>query len=115
MSSHDLLFNMTDTACIRAWDEEGWGPYHKRLLTMCIKIENPGRRKVLNSMMSKIVDHLNKTGSISIREAMDDYNISGGHLTKIISDLKKKGMVIHREFKRHPINNRRYARYTLTA
>lgn len=104
---------MAETACLRAWAEEGWGPYHQKLLTMCIKIENPGRRKYVNTSQYQIERHLDKAGSISIREAMDDYNVSGGHLTKIICRLKERGMNIVTQFQKHPITGRRYARYFL--
>lgn len=60
-----------------------------------------------------IVNHLNITGSISIREAMDDFSMSGGSLTKYISILKKNGFNIKRIFKKHPITGKRYARYFL--
>lgn len=111
----DLLFHMADVACLRAWKEEGWGPYHKRLLTMCTSLENSGFKKA-NGMtkLDKIMKHLRIVGTISIREAMDDYNISGGSLTKYISILRHDyEWPISREFKKHPITGDRYARYTL--
>ena len=61
---------------------------------------------------AKIINHLNTVGHISIREAMDDYNMSGNVLTKVISDLNK-GIAINtkRVFCKHPITGKRYARY----
>ena len=56
--------------------------------------------------------HLQSVGNISIREAMDDYGLSGGSLTKVISDLKKAGHNIVKAFRKHPITGKRYARYT---
>lgn len=112
MSTEDLLFHMADKACVRAWEDEGWGPYHKRLLTMCVSLDYPGRKKG-PTLHSTVLNHLRTTGTISIREAMDDYNLSGGHLTKIISDLRFNGHNITRKFMRHPVSGRRYARYTL--
>lgn len=113
--SHDLLFNMADQACARAWDSEGWGPYHKRLLTMCIKIDYPGRRTKMNTIENIVLSHIKTTGSISIREAMDDYGISGGTLTKSITLLKRKGNDIRTIMKKHPITGRRYARYSFAS
>lgn len=115
MSTHDILFDMADKACVRAWEQEGWGPFHRRLLTMCIKIDHPGKKKNMNGPKAVVLNHLRKTNSISIREAMDDYNISGGHLTKIISRLKKEGIKVDRQFCKHPVTGRRYARYALAA
>lgn len=57
--------------------------------------------------------HLEITGTISIREAMDDYGMSGGSLTKYISDLRKQNVNINRVFGKHPITGKRYARYYL--
>lgn len=112
--SEDLLFNMADTACVRAWEDEGWGPYHKRLLTMCVKLENNGWKK-RNGMtkIQKLVTHLKKTGSISHREAMDDYQMSGGALTKYISTLRQSGYKITSLKKTHPITGQEYTRYVM--
>lgn len=57
--------------------------------------------------------HLEITGTISIREAMDDYGMSGGSLTKYISILRRQNVNIERVFGKHPITGKRYARYYL--
>lgn len=113
--SEGLLFHMADTACVRAWEDEMWGPIHKKLLLMSTKREHPGFKRKYGTMTNfdVVLKHLNATGSISIREAMDDYQISGGTLTKVISVMKRNGYNIDRVFYTHPINNRRYARYFL--
>ena len=67
------------------------------------------------SAITSVFSHLQKTGAISIREAMDDYGLSGGHLTKIISRLKRQGHEIVTEMRKHPITGRKYARYYLKA
>lgn len=66
-----------------------------------------------HTYQAAILNHLNKVGSISIREAMDDYGMSGGSLTKYVSNLRKAGHNIHRETRKHPITGRKYARYHL--
>lgn len=113
--SHDLLFNMADSACVRAWEDEGWGPYHKRLLTMCVKLDKPGRRKSVNTIENIVLSHLKKTGSLSIREGMDDYGLSGGTVTKTMTNLRRAGHTIRTVMKKHPISGRRYARYYYAA
>jgi hypothetical protein len=62
---------------------------------------------------ASVLAHLQRVGSISIREAMDDYGMSGGSLTKYISVLKTEGHTIHKEVRQHPISGRKYARYHL--
>lgn len=115
LSTEDLLHDMADKACVRAWKDEGWGPIHKRLLTMCVSLESSGwKGKNGMAKIQIVMRHLKTTGTISIREAMDDYQISGGHLTKLISQLRHDyEWNIGREFKKHPITGDRYARYTL--
>lgn len=113
--SEDLLFHMADVACVRAWEDEGWGPYHKRLLTMCVALENNGWKKA-NGMtkIMKIQKHLKKVGSISHREAMIDYQMSGGALTKYISQLRNDhGLKILSKRQKHPITGDIYTRYVL--
>lgn len=115
MSGTDLLFHMADVACVRAEMDEGWKAIHQHLLKLCQAEENPGWKRKVNFMNTKhgiILNHLKKVGTISIREGMDDYNLSGGHLTKIISDLRKNyGWNITMKWQRHPITKQRYARY----
>ena len=65
------------------------------------------------NIQSTIFNHMQKIGSISIREAMDDYSVSGGHLTKIVSVLRRQGHIIHTAMCKHPITGRRSARYHL--
>lgn len=62
---------------------------------------------------ASVLKHMQSVGSISIREAMDDYGMSGGSLTKYISVLKAEGHNIHKEVRKHPITGRKYARYHL--
>lgn len=110
--SDDLLFHMADVACVRAWEDEGWGPIHKRLLTMCLKKENNGWKKRTNmTQNAKIIAHLKRAGSITQREAIIDYSIQS--LTKRISELREAGFNIVSHVKHHPITKQKYVRYQL--
>lgn len=60
-----------------------------------------------------ILGHIRATGSISIREAMDEYSMSGGSVTGTITKLRDGGYKIKTEMRKNPISGRRYARYTL--
>lgn len=108
--SEDLLHHMTEVACVRSWDDEGWGPYHKRLLTMCVKIENNGWKK-RNGMTQhqKILNHFKKVGSITCREGMIEYSIQA--LPKRISELRQAGYDIKSVTKYHPVTQQKYVRY----
>lgn len=58
-----------------------------------------------------ILDHLHRTGSITLREALMDYSVQC--LTKRIQELREAGHDIVTHFKNHPTTNQRYARYVL--
>lgn len=60
-----------------------------------------------------ILQHIRRAGSISTLDAMVGYHISGGSLTARISELQKHGYKFNKVSKRHPINGRRYTRYSL--
>ena len=115
--SHDLLFDLADKACVRAWEDEGWGPVHKKLLTTCLKVENSGwtnRRKERAKMTQTqaVLNHLKKHGNISPREALLDYNVS--RLAARIHELKVDySMKITTVRKRNPVTGLVYARYEL--
>lgn len=113
-SSEDLLFHMADKACVRAWEDEGWGPFHKRLLTMCVKLENSGWKKMSgNTQQQKLLAHFKKAGSITVREALVEYSINS--LTKQISELRRAGHKITSKTKYHPVTGQKYVRYVWAA
>jgi hypothetical protein len=58
-----------------------------------------------------IASHIARTGSISIREAMAEYSLSGGSLTKYISIMRRNGAKVKKVWYVNPISGRRYARY----
>jgi hypothetical protein len=60
-----------------------------------------------------ILSHIRAAGSLSIREAMDEYSMSGGSVTGTITKLRDLGYDIRTEMRRNPISGRRYARYTM--
>lgn len=110
--SEDLMFHMADVACVRAWEEEGWGPYHKRLLTMCLKTEYNGwKRKSEMRQVDKILNHMRKNGSITQREAYIDYGVQSFH--RRLTELKDEGFKIKKVTKTHPTTGQSYSRYYL--
>lgn len=111
---HDIVFDMADKACVRAWDDEGWGPFHKRLLTACLRLETYGwKKKTGMTQNQKILAHLKKAGSITVREALVEYSIQS--LTKRIAELRDAGFPIVSKVKHHPVTNQKYVRYVWAA
>ena len=58
-----------------------------------------------------IINHMKKTGSITMREALIDHGVQC--LTKRIQELREEGWMIVSERKMHPITGQRYTRYRL--
>jgi Helix-turn-helix domain len=108
--SEDLLFHISDVSCVRAWDDEGWGPVHRKLLTMCVAREHNGWKKRTGMTQTQLMlAHMLRTGSISQREAFLDYKVQA--FTRRIADLRELGYKIVREYRKHPTTGQRYARY----
>ncbi len=65
---------------------------------------------------SKLVyRHMDRAGSISARDAMDDYGITSATLARRICDIEAEGFKVYRDRRIHPITGKRYTRYALTA
>lgn len=58
-----------------------------------------------------IIEHMKRTGSITMREALIDYSVQS--LTKRIQELREAGWKIKSVHKIHPTTGQRYTRYTL--
>ena len=54
-----------------------------------------------------------ENASISIGEAFINWQLSGGHLTKIMSNLRKDGYNIVSQWRKNSVTGRRYKRYSL--
>jgi hypothetical protein len=67
----------------------------------------------LSPLAQKLVQHMRRAGSISHREAMNDYGVTGGSLSRRIVDIEEAGFEIVRTRKTHPITGRPYTRYSL--
>jgi hypothetical protein len=60
-----------------------------------------------------ILDHMLRTGSISARDAMDDYAITSATLASRICELENHGVRIERGRKKHKATGRLYTRYAV--
>lgn len=67
-----------------------------------------------NTALKKIIlEYLIKEKRLTIGQAFINFRLSGGHITKIISLLRKDGHKIATIWDRSPIDKRRYATYHL--
>lgn len=71
--------------------------------------------RVLAPQALKVYRHMTRTGSISARDAMDDYSMTSATLARRICDIEADGFAVRRVRKSHPINGLRYTRYELAA
>lgn len=69
----------------------------------------------LSPLCQKVYQHMQRAGSISAREAQDDYGITSASLARRICDIEAEGFGITRDRKVHPITEQRYTRYSLAA
>ena len=60
-----------------------------------------------------VLEYLQKNDSLSIGEAFINWQLSGGHITKIISNLRKDGVNIVSQWRKNTVTGRRYKRYSL--
>jgi hypothetical protein len=58
-----------------------------------------------------VAHHLIDTGTITQREAIMDHSVQS--LTRRITELRDAGFAILADWKKHPITNQRYMRYSL--
>lgn len=67
----------------------------------------------LTPLAQRILQHMEKAGSISALDAMATYGVSSASLARRICDLEEQGVKIGRTRKEHPITGRKYTRYQL--
>lgn len=63
--------------------------------------------------IDKVLKHLNVNGNITMRDALSDYNMTGGALSKYISLLRMYGYMIHTMTKKHKTTGVMYTSYEL--
>ncbi|MGH0000085.1 helix-turn-helix domain-containing protein [Pseudovibrio ascidiaceicola] len=71
------------------------------------------KRDGLSPLCLTLLKHIHTSGSISAREAMDDYGITSASLARRMCDLEDAGYNVVRDRRIHPITHQRYTRYSL--
>ena len=78
-----------------------------------VKPEPARQLSNLSPQAQLIYRHMQRAGSISARDAMDDHGITSAALSRRICDIEAEGFGIDRERRIHPITEKSYTRYTL--
>lgn len=69
------------------------------------------RRKNTRTQKEMIIDHINKAGHITCRQAIIDYSIPA--LPRRICDLEEMGFRFDRKWAKHPVTGQEYVQYRL--
>lgn len=114
ISIDDSIFEMADITALWAVRNPQWEELHNYFNNLAQSLESNGWKK-RNGMTQhdKIMRHLKKAGSITVREAMVEYSIQS--LTKVISVLRTQGHKIKSNVRHHPVTGQKYVRYTLAS
>lgn len=74
-----------------------------------------GQRRLSNltDQAQLVFRHMQRAGSISARDAMNDHGITSATLSRRICDIEEEGFVVDRERRTHPITGKLYTRYVL--
>lgn len=75
----------------------------------------PPSYTALSPLCKTIYQHMNRAGSISARDAFDDYGITSASLARRICDIEAEGYKVKRDRRVHPVTDQRYTRYSLAA
>jgi hypothetical protein len=71
--------------------------------------------KPLSPVMTRILNHLMKTGDISSRDALLNMSIPHTTLANAVHRLRARGFKITTEFRYNPITGQRYGTYVMGA
>lgn len=108
----DHIFERAEELCLLAVEDESYIPLYREAMKKAQSLEHSGwKRSKGMTQEQKVLRHLNKVGSITVREAMIEYSIQS--LTKRISNLREEGHDIISLRKRHAVTGQDYVRYSL--
>jgi hypothetical protein len=109
----DEIFERAETLCLLAVQNPvEWLEAYKAAHQEAQSLENSGwKRSTGMTQNQRILKHLRKAGSITVREAIVEYSIQS--LTKRIAELREAGHEIISKVKSHPMTGQKYTRYYL--
>ena len=111
----DEIFEKAETLCVLATQEpDKYSEEYTFWNKEAQKLEHQGWKTMQGKTQhDKIMTHLKKAGSITVREAMVEYSVAC--LPKRISELREIGHPILSNVKFHKVTGQKYTRYTLQA
>lgn len=113
-NDHDVIFGRAEKLVLDAVDNPIHIPEYRAAHKLAQSLEHNGWRNITGmTQHAKIMKHLKKAGSITVREALVEYSIAS--LTKRIHELRSGGHRIISEVKFHPVTQQKYVRYSLEA
>lgn len=113
LTTTDEIFEKAEMyAVLAAQDPDVYTDEYTHWNNQAQKLEHKGWKTMKGmTQHDKIMKHLKKAGSITVREAMVEYSIQS--LTKRIQELRELGHNIVSTVKFHPITGQKYTRYSL--
>ena len=112
MTTDEIFEKAEALVVLAAQDPEAYSDEYTYWNTEAQKHEHQGWKTMTGQTQhAKIMKHLKKAGSITVREAMVEYSVAC--LPKRISELRELGHEIVSHVKFHPITGQKYTRYTL--
>lgn len=112
--THDDIFERAETLCLLATthpSEEHTKAYLEAQKAAKALEHSGWKRTTGMTQNARILKHLQRAGSITVREAMVEYSIQS--LTKRIQELREAGHNIVSNVRHHPMTQQKYVRYTL--
>lgn len=108
----DKIFERAERLCLVAVNRPSTIPAYKDATASAEALEHTGWKRTTGvTQNDKILKHLRRQGSITVREAMVEYSIQS--LTKRIQELRGVGHKIKSNVKFHKVTGQKYVRYTL--
>ena len=108
----DEVFNRAERLAVAATSDASLIPAYTAATKQAQSLEGaPGHKGNGRKMtqVEKILNHIEKTGSITQREAYLDYGIQS--FTRRIADIRAMGQQIISVAKKHPTTGQEYTRY----
>lgn len=109
----DGIFEDAERLIVEAVTDPTKIPQSNEATSRALALEGPSRfkRRTKMTQLEKILNHIEKNGSITQREAYLDYSIQSFH--RRIADLRASGHDIVGVQKFHPTTGQEYTRYYL--